>query len=539
MIRPYAQYSDSQIQSTFEGYIVHGSFKSPSALMQIGIAGLATLALSMTLTSAASENGPSSRSAGTKAPKTVERHIIRELIEQAETRRIDIVSLGDSNQLFYSFGWQDGWSHALGARYEMYATPILGAGRDVGIGLGNEVNESSLLIPFGAPPEWSLYNNPDSGIDDTPYGYLNPVIQIRPGFLAGMRLRIGNGIWPENNFDETAALRAHFTYGVGPFGGGTTMQPGVRQTLGESYTHDPIDTMAEEYGIESGWVEVPAGKRNLNDLEFNWFQGNSNVIHGPFFGMYMRFENTTIDHGFSNHTLYWTGGAGARLCALNLQNASDEHLIAFFDRVRELQPAEKKILIRIAFGGNDRTDSLGSVGPNGGQPSNTPGGVADNHIAIINRIKEVWTAAGWDQDELTFLLVGNHRKPSEPTGFGFRDTIANLARQLNRVAFVNLAELASPLDMSLNEWYFDSGAHLTQQGYRAINTREIAALIDLPADINNDCVVDTADLAIMLGVFGKTNLSEKALGPDLNFDGLVDTSDLGELITKFGDTCPD
>jgi len=53
------------------------------------------------------------------------------------------------------------------------------------------------------------------------------------------------------------------------------------------------------------------------------------------------------------------------------------------------------------------------------------------------------------------------------------------------------------------------------------------------ADINADCVVDTADLGQLIGVFG-------ASGPvgDLNFDCVVDTADLGILIGQFGATCP-
>ncbi|MCB9837954.1 MAG: VCBS repeat-containing protein [Phycisphaeraceae bacterium] len=55
----------------------------------------------------------------------------------------------------------------------------------------------------------------------------------------------------------------------------------------------------------------------------------------------------------------------------------------------------------------------------------------------------------------------------------------------------------------------------------------------LPGDLNGDCVVDTADLGILLGSFGSA-------GPvgDLNGDGVVDTADLGILLGAFGSTCP-
>jgi hypothetical protein len=54
----------------------------------------------------------------------------------------------------------------------------------------------------------------------------------------------------------------------------------------------------------------------------------------------------------------------------------------------------------------------------------------------------------------------------------------------------------------------------------------------IPADLNGDDVVDTADLGILIGAFGSA-------GPvgDINGDGAVDTADLGILIGAFGSDC--
>ncbi|MCB9847651.1 MAG: Ig-like domain-containing protein [Phycisphaeraceae bacterium] len=49
------------------------------------------------------------------------------------------------------------------------------------------------------------------------------------------------------------------------------------------------------------------------------------------------------------------------------------------------------------------------------------------------------------------------------------------------------------------------------------------------ADLNGDGVVDTADLGILLSVFGTNDA-----GSDLNGDGVVDTADLGLLLAAFG-----
>ena len=53
-----------------------------------------------------------------------------------------------------------------------------------------------------------------------------------------------------------------------------------------------------------------------------------------------------------------------------------------------------------------------------------------------------------------------------------------------------------------------------------------------PGDLNGDGVVDTADLGVLLGVFGTTDAAA-----DLNGDGVVDTADLGVLLGAFGTSC--
>lgn len=57
-----------------------------------------------------------------------------------------------------------------------------------------------------------------------------------------------------------------------------------------------------------------------------------------------------------------------------------------------------------------------------------------------------------------------------------------------------------------------------------------------PADLNNDGIVDLADLGILLADFGCTPPGP-CLG-DINGDGATDLSDLGVLLASFGQVCP-
>ena len=71
-----------------------------------------------------------------------------------------------------------------------------------------------------------------------------------------------------------------------------------------------------------------------------------------------------------------------------------------------------------------------------------------------------------------------------------------------------------------------------QAGSASALTTTIRAPCNLPADINGDLIVDTADLGQLIGEFGTPGP-----GADLNGDGIVDTADLGQLISAFGLDC--
>ncbi len=73
---------------------------------------------------------------------------------------------------------------------------------------------------------------------------------------------------------------------------------------------------------------------------------------------------------------------------------------------------------------------------------------------------------------------------------------------------------------------------LTITGARFIG-EVTAQAVPLLADINLDCLVDTADLGILLTAFGTPDDAS-----DLNEDGVVDTADLGLSLGTFGTACP-
>ncbi|MCB9846856.1 MAG: hypothetical protein H6814_00435 [Phycisphaeraceae bacterium] len=501
----------------------------PLIAKQLGGIASATVALATAVAAFAGVNPDG------QGPLAVNVQPVKDLLDLAETRRIDVVCLGDSNQLFSGVGWQDGLTIALGEHYPMYATPILGAGANNAIGVALNTTADVSLPPTGAPAGLLPFDDPSFGVDATPYGFLPAGATIPAGSNIGMRLRPGNSAWDANNFNADHAMRVRFDYGTVDAASGAVFTPQAQQNGSFNILHPAINPATGAFGIASSFIDIPAGARNGNDINFRWFGSGAPDGAGPVHALYMRFEDLDESAGQSVHTLYGVGGATARDCAVALFDTPDEQLRLFFENVRRLQPSPARVLVRISFGANDLTDDLPSVGPDGPFPPKTDAAVADNFRAIMDRINQVWIDAGWDPDELTFLLIGCHdRLEPEPEGYGFRQAIADVALDAPNIAFVNHYRLASHYFLIVNGWYaLPTGAHLEAIGYEGMCRWEVETLRQsIAADLNGDCNVDTADLGLMLAVFG----SAGPLG-DLNNDGVVDTADLGSLIGRFGASC--
>lgn len=478
---------------------------------------------------------PSHAGGDGEGPITANAGVVRDLLAEAATRRIDIVQLGDSNQLFSSVGWQDGWTVALGERYPMYATPLLGAGDNKDIGIALNTMASASMPPSGAPSPLLAYSFPSQGVDVTPYAYLPDGQMIAGGSNIGMRFSTHNAKWSQNNFDIESNLRFHFDYGTFDVAPGAVFQPGISQPGGFSPTHAPISPQTGAFGIASSFIDLPAAVRTSGDIRFRWFASGAPDGVGPVHALYMRVEDTDQLAGQSVSTLFGVGGATARDCAMALRTTPEEQLRTFFERIRDKQAGDKKILVRIAFGANDFTELDFSIGPDAPQPGGTGAAVADNTREIIAQINEVWTLAGWDHSELVFLLVGCHeRLEPEPDPYGFRQALSEVTADAPNIAFVNHYRLATKPEMLSSGWYdFPTGAHLSTLGYEVISRFELQAIDrQLTADINGDCVVDTADLGLLLSDFGSVGART-----DLNLDRFIDTADLGILLAQFGTVC--
>lgn len=413
---------------------------------------------------------------------------LRTFLAQASTRRIDLVCLGDSNQLFAGHGWDHGLSKALADRVGLYATGLHFAGENVGnsAGVGYfaytfSTAWTNLFAYAGAPADADRFlNSASSGL--APANYLS----IAPGTVTPAGPNIGMAIDPGGPWNVSAAWRFHFTYAAFPAAG---LQPGwgvfrpmVRLNqapwtwLAQA---TPIDARANQVEPSAGVLELPAASRP-GGLNFR-FSDPATGITGPFVAYSMRAEQSSRTTGASVHTLYGKGGQSAYDFARALQLSSDDTLAWIFSQVRALQPAPARVIVRINTGLNDRNETERSLGPLGVLPGDSAEAYADNLTAILNRIESVWVGQGWELSELAFLLTPSHAfsLPEDPELVAYRAAAAQIARTRARVGMVDLAQIL-PADQMLARGFYQSGgtdrAHLTQAGFEFLAARELDAI---------------------------------------------------------------
>lgn len=414
---------------------------------------------------------------------------LRAFLREAATRRVDVVCLGDSNQLFAGHGWDHGLSKALADRFGLYATGLHFAGENLGnaAGVGYfaytfSTSWTNLFAYAGAPAEADrLLNSASSGLAPANY------VSIAPGTITPAGPNIGMAIDAGGPWNVSAAWRFHFTYASFPAAG---LQPGwgafrpmVRLNQAPwtwLVQATPIDARSNQIEPSAGVLELPAASRP-GGLNFR-FSDPATGITGPFVAYTMRGEQAARSAGASVHTLYGRGGQSAYDFARALQLSSDETLAWIFAQVRALQPSPARVIVRINTGLNDRNETERSVGPLGVLPGDSAGAYADNITAILNRIESVWVGQGWELTELAFVLVPSHAfsQPEDEELLAYRAAAANIARTRARVGMVDLG-LILPADQMLSRGFYQSGgtdrAHLTQAGFEFLAGREIDALL--------------------------------------------------------------
>jgi len=485
---------------------------------------------------------------------------LREVFASARHRRIALVGIGDSNQLYASDGWEYAWSQALLDRYSLWGTALLSAGEN--FGTGSSVGTGAATQPaapyhntdfqfWTAPPEAVALMGDHPALAPAGYLYIPPDAESPSTSTPhGMVITFVSGL------DLSARLRFHFTHALMP--GGRELHAFVSQgNWGDPVLMTQAFSTADDGQTHSGRgsgghgeeivpappvtdsIELPPAPRWWN-LRL-WFGDEVARTRGPFFLMYMQAENPDNQRGAAVHTLFGLGGASARGMAFSLAQASDAQLSLYFQRVREPLGPNPKVIIRINSGVNDRSEWLPSFA-SFVLPGNSPEAFRDNIDAVLTRVRAVWTLNNWDADaELSFVISVSHPidTPDDPDLERYRASLRGLADRAPDVTLVDLSRLACADELLARGWYQSptDRFHLNRFGHLAVARRELLALVRRPcfepADLDNNGAVATRDLVMFLQDFGTPALTP-GWGGDFDADGDCDTADLVLFLGNFG-----
>ena len=395
-------------------------------------------------------------------------NVLIEIFGRLNSNRVDFVAIGDSNQLHSNNGWDGGMIVALSENWPMYATGFISSnennsnGSGIGLGFKFHGSQSKFGDSFGAPS--SLHKYWDKGLGNAfPHNY----IYMREGIYNG-----NSGMILFKNGPITLSEKLKFQYHYGTFNYG---EGSFRIILREDVapynrylTSPKISTYSTEPKLEKIEFILEEDEVRLNkNLGFTY-----RYIKGPFFGLWMRVFSENIKTGFSFHTLNARGGKSARVLAEDLNELNDNSLSYYFSQIRENQGATKTIVIVINSGLNDINETEASLGPLKISDGSSADAFSDNHLAIINKIKEIWEINSWPSNELYWLLIPSHPVSISDTELlDYRNKLEELSENIENCEVINLEKLYNHEEMLAKNYYASEidFNHLSEEGYNGIS----------------------------------------------------------------------
>ncbi len=406
------------------------------------------------------------------------------LWDACRTRRVDVICIGDSNQLHRGAGWDEALSVIWAGEFGSYATGLHTPGENAGSGAG--VGAGSATINTGGAGNARYADAPPTARDrmDSETSGLAPsnYLYIASGESLGVTTPAGLSLSDEVTFGFNRAMRFHLTYATFTEQGGA-FTISLRED-GESITElqrsSRVSTSGGD-GVARIALDLPAQPRT-NPLSLRLAPDIASPVNGPFVGYYMRAEAIGVNKGVSVHSMYAKGGMSAYDMALALQSASNATLALFMQESVRLQNGAPTAVVRVCTGLNDRAESLNSIGPDPQTPGNSPTAYADNLTAIIERLQQAWTLSGFDVSNLYFIITPSHTVPGEderPLRL-YRAAAKDVAKNKARVAAVDLGALTDAEEIEKKSWFASQGDynHLRQDGMRALARRELDALLE-------------------------------------------------------------
>lgn len=401
----------------------------------------------------------------------------------ASARRVDVVMIGDSNQVLGGHGWDEGYAAVLSERYGQFATGLFSVGENQGNGSGSG---------YGARVLWTTgrrnvrYQVGPEALQrylhvEREYHYANSleVFKGRIGSLPGPGMTVSSG----SALHHDSRLRFWYSYGTYPYGSGRFC-PTIRRDVPPYDViarSDPIQTLGA-WGAHIGWLDAESSESGARDDELGFYlYNNQSPLVSPAIFYYVRVEDRTLRRGTSVSTLCYSGGVSSRGVAVALRTMKDDMLGLYFDHiVRANRTGE--IVVRICEGYNDLHEPSRSVGPAGVVPGNSGAAFADNTVAMIDRLRGLFERRGYGVDRLHFVITTPPptSTPNDPMLLAYEQAAAGIPLLVPdasvRVVVLSSLTTAEEIESSGYRLEPESPYHLTRPGYIEMARREIDAL---------------------------------------------------------------
>lgn len=469
---------------------------------------------------------------------------VRRFFHLAETRRVDIALIGDSNvRNALISGHEDGMSRAFSARFGCYATridPVAGQG-----GWAATITDlaSYQVGPFrgtGAPPIAAQYAFSSQAFP-VGYAFLPHLTSTNFDYNAGFTIATGHPIGIDGD------VRYHFTQYRFRTPTSGVLNFSIRQPFPASpefnFVAAPaIRTAAAAPGLSDEVVEIPAAERPTGAMlccpaDFAGVRAST----GPIFLLWNRLERVDRAAGIAVSPLLYQGGRSARSACeeLTALGPAAPALQEWLRQAIRLQaPAAPVLMVHILHGGNDAGDYGVSCGPSTEVLySNTAAGHADNLRGIMRHLRDAWAVAGYPADNLFFMLGPYHPRGDRLSDqLGYEAQWVALAAESPSTIAVRGTMMTTPEEFDALGYHASAidKAHLSVAGYRAWGaaTVEVLQRAACPADVNHDRTTTVDDVFAFIGDWF-------ALDPhaDFNLDTLVSVDDLFAFLAEWFRGC--
>ncbi len=518
--------------------------------------------------------GPDVNTASDPNPYSVVRpESVAPFFASARLRRVDMAIVSDSNTRSAGVsGYEDGMGRAFWARYGCYATrvdPVGGVGgwsAEIGLSYCGQTES----ITSGAPAD--LLANSLRQEVGFPYSFA----YLPAGTSLAMTNNTGLGIGATHPLNISGPLRWHMTHFLFPRQLQVASQrpphaspppeevePGkFSPTCRERWPGSAWNNYAEaevetSNGVVVGFtdwsMDVPAGVRSEYGVLFsltNLVTGEDGAARGPFFAQWNRVENTSTLAGLAYSPLLYQGGQTTRDAAISLvMRSTQPQMTEWFRQVTRLQNGEPMLLIQIIQGANDaNTDVPAFVYNRGdapraldawltGAPTNEHAGIKQNFTSVINRLRDYWAAAGYEEENLYFLIGSYHPHTASwnESVLGANDGLQyhvireeaipawrEICAENSNISMVNGFLLSSPEEFLANGWYrynsnpYIDHAHLSIPGFHAWGDA-VAEAVTRACDCGPSVDIDLNGAREVADIFGFLSLWF-AGDPRANFD---------------------